>query len=88
MEFEFDAEKSEANKIKHGIDFVEGQELWKDEDGSELSAKNVGEARYMRIGKAFSKLWSAIFTIRSSSIRIISIRRARESERDIYEKFR
>ncbi len=30
MEFEFDPVKSEANKAKHGIDFVAAQELWYD----------------------------------------------------------
>ena len=30
--FEFDPAKSALNKDKHGIDFVEAQALWKDED--------------------------------------------------------
>ena len=29
MNFEFDTDKSKANKKKHGIDFVEAQALWK-----------------------------------------------------------
>jgi len=32
MEFEFDPQKSDRNKIKHGIDFNEAQELWNDPD--------------------------------------------------------
>jgi uncharacterized protein len=28
MQFEFDPKKSEGNKLKHGIDFVEAQGLW------------------------------------------------------------
>ena len=28
---EFDAEKSEMNKRKHGVEFVEAQALWLDE---------------------------------------------------------
>lgn len=28
VEFEFDQGKSEINKAKHGIDFVEAQTLW------------------------------------------------------------
>ncbi|CAN5602800.1 hypothetical protein BH24ACT21_BH24ACT21_01120 [soil metagenome] len=31
MEFEFDEAKSQTNKTKHGIDFVEAQALWLDE---------------------------------------------------------
>ena len=29
MEFEFDPLKSETNKAKHGIDFIEAQALWR-----------------------------------------------------------
>jgi len=32
MHFEFDAEKSESNLIKHGIDFKQAQTLWRDAD--------------------------------------------------------
>jgi uncharacterized metal-binding protein YceD (DUF177 family) len=31
VEFEFDEPKSQENKAKHGIDFVEAQELWLDD---------------------------------------------------------
>jgi uncharacterized DUF497 family protein len=31
VEFEFDEAKSQANKSKHSIDFVEAQALWLDE---------------------------------------------------------
>ena len=30
MEFEFDEQKSASNKAKHGINFIEAQELWLD----------------------------------------------------------
>lgn len=30
VEFEFDAGKSAANAAKHGIDFVQAQQLWQD----------------------------------------------------------
>lgn len=32
MNFEYDNNKSNSNLIKHGIDFLEAQELWKDEN--------------------------------------------------------
>jgi len=28
VEFEFDDAKSQANLLKHGIDFIEAQEMW------------------------------------------------------------
>ena len=32
MDFEFDKNKSAANKQKHGIDFNEAKQLWDDPD--------------------------------------------------------
>lgn len=32
MKFEYDLNKSSANKEKHGIDFVEGKKIWKDKN--------------------------------------------------------
>lgn len=51
MEFEYDSQKSEANKIKHGIDFEEAQEPWNDENAFEVLAKAAEEARYLAIGE-------------------------------------
>jgi hypothetical protein len=49
VEFEFDLRKSESNKAKHGIDFVEAQEIWRSKHVL-LSAKDALEKRYMVIG--------------------------------------
>ena len=85
MEFEFDPTKSAANKEKHGIDFVEAQGIWADEDRALLPLTFADEGRFMMIGSIDSKLWSAVFTRRGTRIRIISVRRAREDERQNYE---
>lgn len=85
MKFEFDPEKSEANKAKHGIDFVEGQVLWEDPDRLQLPARIQGEPRLMLIGRIAERHWSAIFTIRDDRTRIISIRRSRTKEVEQYE---
>jgi uncharacterized DUF497 family protein len=83
--FEFDHEKSAVNKRKHGIDFIEAQDLWNDDDLLEIPAKTEDEKRFMMVGKIKEKIWSAIITYRNSKIRIISCRRAREEERELYE---
>jgi len=85
MKFEFDPKKSEANKAKHGIDFVEGQTLWDDPDRLQLPARTQGEPRLMLIGRIGDTHWSAIFTIRDDRTRIISIRRSRTKEVEQYE---
>ena len=85
MEFEFDSWKSENNKAKHGIDFVEAQALWKSKIVL-LPAKDALEKRYMVIGRIGSDHWSAIITYRGASIRIISVRKSTSAEIGTYEK--
>ena len=85
MKFEFDAGKSDANRIKHGIDFYEAQALWDDPDMIEIPAKVTDEPRFLIVGMVAGKHWSGVITYRSSVIRIISVRRSRKEEEDIYE---
>jgi uncharacterized DUF497 family protein len=85
MEFEYDRNKSRINKEKHGIDFNEIQALWNDENLIEIPAKNTDELRYMAIGKFKEKYWSVIIAKRSERIRIISARRSRKEEVNLYE---
>jgi uncharacterized protein len=84
-EFEFDPRKSESNKHKHGIDFIEIQRLWDDPDLVKIPAKTEDEERYLIIGMIEEKAWSAIITYRENKIRIISARRSRDTEVTIYE---
>lgn len=85
MNFEFDRTKSDLNKDKHGIDFVEAQELWDDIDLLEIPAKKLDEPRFLVIGKIGEKYWTGIITYRDDNIRIISVRRARNEEVELYE---
>ena len=85
MEFEFNKNKSEINKHKHGIDFYEARKLWDDTDFIEIPVKTVDEPRFLVIGKILGKHWSGVITYRSEKIRIISVRRSRKEEVEIYE---
>ena len=85
MKFEFDSQKSENNRKKHGIDFLKAQALWDDPDYILIPAKVFDEARFLIIGKIGEKHWSGIITYRGEQIRIISVRRSRKGEIDIYE---
>ena len=51
MKFEFDPKKSDANKAKHGLNFIEAQELWNDIDYLEIPAKTTDEPILLVIGK-------------------------------------
>lgn len=85
MEFEFDSKKSQSNKKKHGMDFCQAQALWDDSDLIEIPARTSDEPRFLVIGKISGEHWSAVITYRREKIRIISVRRSRKEEIDIYE---
>jgi uncharacterized DUF497 family protein len=85
MGFEYDQIKSDANVLKHGIDFDEAQALWDDADRVEIPARETDEPRYLIIGKIGNKHWSAVVAYRSENIRLISVRRSRKEEIEIYE---
>jgi hypothetical protein len=86
MEFEWDKNKSRANKSKHAIDFNTATELWNDQDRIEIQTNFPAENRNALIWKIGEKLWTAIFTRRVDAIRIISVRRARKKETKLYEQ--
>jgi uncharacterized DUF497 family protein len=85
MEFEYDEAKSQANKEKHGIDFVEAQLLWLDDMLIEIPARTTDEPRFLVVGRIAGRHWSAVITYRDDRVRFISVRRSRGEEVEIYE---
>ena len=86
MSFEFDPAKSAANLAKHGIDFEAAQALWRDDRRFTLPSAYVGEVREVVVGMIGERLWAAAITWRGDTIRMISVRRAREGEAREYER--
>ena len=82
--FEFDPNISEANKLKHGIDFYMARRLWNDPKRIEIPVRWVDEPRFLIIACMDKDIWSAIYTVRNKRIRIISVREARNNEKEIY----
>jgi uncharacterized protein len=85
MGFEYDPEKSAENKRKHSVDFEEAQALWSDPVLLEIPARVSDELRWVVIGKMSEKHRSAVITRRNDNVRIISVRRSRDEEIEIYE---
>jgi len=83
--FEFNEQKSQANLLKHGIDFIDAQALWSDPRLLEIPAKTEDELRYFLVGLSGGKHWSAVITYRNASVRLISVRRSRPEEVALYE---
>ena len=85
MKFEYDIKKSLSNKQKHGIDFEEAKLLWNDDKMVEIKTSYEDEERFINIGKITAKIYAVVTTYRKESIRIISARKARKKEIEIYE---
>jgi uncharacterized protein len=85
MEFEFDPAKSASNLEKHGIDFDGVHAIWQDVMRVEIPARTADEPRWLVVGQIDGKHWSVVVTYRDLRIRIISARRSRMEEVDLYE---
>ena len=83
--FEFDPGKSESNQNKHGIDFVQARLSHNFLILLKLCQSHHDEPRALVVGRIGGKHWSAIITYRAGRIRIISVRRSRDSEVALYE---
>ena len=86
MKIEFDLKKSLSNIDKHGLDFEEAQALWNDPHLLEIEARTSDESRFLLIGMIDGKHWGPVVTYRDEKIRIISVRRSRKEEVELYEE--
>ncbi|HJH42738.1 MAG TPA: BrnT family toxin [Rubneribacter badeniensis] len=84
MLFEYDPVKSARNRAKHGIDFEQAKRLWSGKVVTVPSLGEYGEVRYVALGVIDGKHWTAVFTRRGERIRIISVRRSRKKEVEVY----
>ena len=82
-EIEFDTAKDEANIVKHGVSLACAKELdirFVEEDRRHA----YGEVRYRAFGLLDGVPHSLAFTVRGSTLRAISLRRAHKEEFDAY----
>jgi len=78
---EYDINKSQSNLEKHDINFIDAQQIWDNPDFIEIQANFDDGPRSLVIGR----IASAVITYRNESIRIISVRRSRKAEIELYE---
>lgn len=82
--FEFDPEKSERNKQRHGVDLEWAAGLW-DVSHVIIPAKDApGESRFFILARVDGKCYTAVFTDRGEGIRLISCHRADRRLERIY----
>jgi hypothetical protein len=89
MEFEWDPQKAEANKRKHGISFHQAATIFGDPLAITFADQDhsLDENRYFTFGLSiFNQLLAVSHAYRGKKFRIISARLMTRQERKIYEE--
>ena len=87
--FEWDEEKTSLNYKKHKVDFEEATTVFLDPFSMTIPdpENSESEARYIDLGLSDKgRLLIVVYTERGLNIRIITCRKASNSERKFYEK--
>ncbi len=87
MRIEWDEQKREVNRDKHGLDFEDARHVLSQpmlilED----NRKDYGEQRFRGIGPMKDIVVLIAFTVRSDALRIISMRPANKKEKIAYAR--
>lgn len=87
MDIEFDADKDEVNRFKHGLSLVFGKRVFADPflSLSPTVRMEDEEERWKAIGIVDGKLYTAVHVWRDNAVRMISVRRSNASERREYD---
>jgi uncharacterized DUF497 family protein len=86
VEFEWDPEKAESNFSKHRVHFAEAETIFRDQNLLTLFDDTSDEERYIVIGLgSLGELLYVVYTMRDEITRLISARKATQSERREYE---
>lgn len=87
MRFEWDRRKSAANLEKHGLAFEDADTVFAGKCVTFLDDRmDYGEERYLTLGLLMGRVVIIAHTVRGSVTRIISMRKANEREKAIYQK--
>ena len=88
VEFEWDDMKADSNLNKHGVSFEEGATIFNDPEIATIfdPDHSKDEERYISIGTSIQgNLLVIVHTEREDRIRLISCRKATNTERKTYE---
>jgi len=89
MEIEFDPDKEERNRLRHGLGFGGAQRIF---HGFRIDAgddrEDYGETRYVTLGRIGRQVVVSVRTPRGNRAPIISLRKAEKDERETYSLHR
>jgi uncharacterized protein len=84
---DWDEAKRAANLRKHGVDFADMEDFdWNTALYDPDESVEYGEDRFVALGLFRASVYVVVFTLRGSTTRIISARKADKRERRRYEK--
>ncbi len=86
MEFEWNEAKRIANIDKHHLDFADADLLFGGQHFVGLAKTIEAERRWMATGTIDDVHVTAVDTMREEKIRLISLRKARNGERNRFQK--
>ncbi len=84
VEFEWDEVKRRANIEKHGLDFGVAEMLLDGRAQVSSPSPRDEEMRFATTAEFEGRLYTVIWTERGESVRVISLRRARDAEERTY----
>jgi hypothetical protein len=86
---QWDRQKADANRAKHGVDFADAATVLTDNLALTRPDDNPEEERFVTLGMdALGRVLVVAYTWHGDEIRLISARRATPSERRQYERRR
>ena len=86
MKIEFDPEKDEENRRKHGISLADFEGFDAEPEVLSDERQDYREPRFRAFGRIDGKGHCLAFTMRDGAMRLISFRRAHEKEMRRYER--
>ena len=88
MEYEWDTNKAQSNRQKHGIDFADAVSVFADDFAITVMDEHPDEERFVTIGMdALGRIIVVVYTLRADScIWLISARKATRRQRQQYEE--
>ena len=88
MDIDYDADKDEINRFKHGLPLAFGRRVLAATDCVVVLTFRLSdeEERFKAIGRVDGRLYTAVHVWRDDVPRMISVRRSNESEQRIYDR--
>jgi uncharacterized DUF497 family protein len=86
MEIEFDTDKDDVNKNKHGVSLAFAANVMADPHRVEILDLrfDYGEERWAVFGTVEGRVWICVYTLRGNACRVISVRKANDRETKQY----